>query len=124
MAKLDYCIKLREVEIIESKGRSYYDLNFPEKSKQAKAILSAYGITLSDYQVIFNDNKYQTEIKSGYFGRQTGIVVYKDTVIARSSMNCGRYYKEKGKLIVYLFILERVYEWSNTNLDRQMLQVC
>lgn len=117
MAKLKYDTKLRNLQLIGAVNE-HYNVCFKETWEQAKAILKPYGITLSDYEVIFADNEYKTETKSEHFGATSGAVFYKDIVIARGSIDGSNYCDREGKLIIYLSTLERIYGVPNTALEK------
>lgn len=116
MAKLKYDTKLRNIQLNGGETK-YYNICFKETWDEVKAILKPYGITLSDYEVIFEDDEYKTETNSEHFGATSVDVFYMDNVIARGSIDGSNCCDREGKLVIYLSTLERIYGQQNTTSE-------
>lgn len=111
MANLYFGNKITDVEISDGIfGSRHYRPYFPERWEEAKAILSKYGITLSNFEVIFEGDEYKIQGVPGHFGSRSGRVFYKDTVVAKGWITGANYCDREANLEIYLDKLKSVYK--------------
>ena len=113
MATLKFDRKIETIEVIGSSDTNYYH-PYPFDMKpweELKTILSRYGIILSSpYELEFVDDEYSIESVPGYFGENSGNVLYKDRIIAKGSVDGSNYCDQEGELTIYMDVLESIYE--------------
>lgn len=113
MAKLSFSRKIQTVEVRTTSDTNYYH-PYPfdmEPWENLKTILSRFGITLSSlYELEFVDDQYLIESVPGFFGAIGGNVLYKGKIIAKGSVDGSNYCDQEGKLIIYMDVLESIYE--------------
>lgn len=113
MVKLSFDRMIQTVEVRSKVGTRYYHpYSFDmEPWENLKTILSRFGITLSSpYELEFVDDEYLIESVPGFFGAIGGNVLYKGKVIANGSVDGSNYCDQEGELIIYMDVLESIYE--------------
>lgn len=109
MANLYLSNKLRKIILI-NKGINYYNSLNDEQWNEVKAILSKFGITVSDYEVIFDGKEYQIGVKKGELGEVSGCIFYEGTAIATGSIEGSNYCDREAVMKVFLDTLENLYK--------------
>lgn len=111
MATLYFDTKIRDITINNGIfGSRHYSSCFSERWEEAKSILSEYGITLSDYEIIFEGSEYQIQAIPGHFGSRSGKVFYKDILIAKGSISGSNYCDREANLEFDLGRLKTEYK--------------
>lgn len=113
MSKLEFSRKIETIEVISTSDTNYYH-PYPfdmEPWENLKSILSQFGIILSSpYELEFVDDEYLIKPVPGLLGESAGYVLYKGKIIAKGSVDGSNFCDQEGKLTIYLYILESIYE--------------
>lgn len=111
MAQLTCDASLKTIILNETFGITYYHSWDERQWGEVQSILSKFGITIpSKFTVNFEGKAYRLSGIPGFFGSRDVMVFYKDTAIAKATVEGPNYCDRETKLMINFSTLRSIYE--------------